>query len=115
MVNLRLHRSTMWAGTGIGNLSLVDVVSRMDGRLGCRFVGRRKKTENVLRSSSPSCSVNTVHEDRAIVSGAHHHPRHWFALTWLAVRLDLVTMNRPTRRQYLSREDEMKIAVIGAT
>jgi hypothetical protein len=65
-------------------------------------------------SSSPSCSVNTVHEIELSFRAHNHHPKHWFALTWLAVRSDFVTMNRPPPRQYLSREDEMKIPVIGA-
>lgn len=33
----------------------------MGGTLGCQFVGRRTKPEKSLRSSSPSCPVNTAH------------------------------------------------------
>jgi len=36
---------------------LLDDISRMGWTLGCHFVGRRKKPEKALRSSSPSCPV----------------------------------------------------------
>jgi hypothetical protein len=53
----------------------------MGWTLGCHFVSRRKKPEKVLRSSSPSCPVNTAHECWNTSGDLALHPKHWFALT----------------------------------
>jgi hypothetical protein len=53
----------------------------MGWTLGCYFVSRRKKPEKVLRSSSPSCPVNTAHECWNTSGDLALHPKHWFALT----------------------------------